>query len=313
MLSSVVRILNLDNSLSGQKKLLAEYHPQVIDLLDLGKQARLWLNPNTAHRFRKSLNPDLKNSITFLGSGDFHHLSSFLIEQFEEPLSVVIFDLHPDWDTGIPKFGCGSWVSRILEKKNVLKVILLGVSSGDISSFSIQTGNLKSLKNNRLEIFPYAHQPSRVFFQRVAENISLAQNKGLFFTDLYWQELKETNLKEFITQLIARLPSKQVYVSIDKDCLTCTHALTNWEEGHFALHELLTILQLVKEKLQIVGLDIVGDYSGGVFSNVMKNFFSQLDHPKNFTAKDKTQLQIDAVNERTNLELLKTLANGYSR
>ena len=313
MLSPCVRILNLDNSLSGHKQLLEQYHPQVIDLIDLGRQARLWLNQNTAHQFRKLLNPNLKNSITFLGSGDFHHLSSFLIEQFEEPLSVVIFDLHPDWDTGFPKLGCGSWVSRILEKKNVLKVILLGVSSGDISSFSIQTGNLKSFKNNRLEIFPYAHRPTRVFFKHVAQNISLAQKRGLFFTDLYWQELRMRNLKEFIAQIIGRLPSEQVYVSIDKDCLTKSHALTNWEEGFFQLDGLLTILQLIKEKLQIIGLDIVGDYSQPLFSSAIKNFFSRLDHPKNFTAKDKAQAQINAVNEKTNLELLKTLTNGYSR
>ena len=91
-----------------------------------------------------------KNRITFLGSGDFHHISSNLINQFNQPCSLIVFDYHPDWDILPPRKGCGSWVSEVLKNKNIKKIILIGVSSSDISTLNIQSANLASLKDNRV-------------------------------------------------------------------------------------------------------------------------------------------------------------------
>ncbi len=309
MLNSSIRILNFDDSVIKQQGLLSQYKAEIIDLKSVGRQARYWMDSKTKGFIDECIRHSAKDSATFLGSGDFHHISSLLIGQFKDPLSVIIFDHHPDWDTLPPKFGCGSWVSRILEKNNIAKVVLLGVSSDDISGFWIQAGNLASLKNDRLEIFPYTHQPSRVYLRDIPQNNSLILEKKYLSTVIRWQELKNRNLEEFFSQLINRLPAKKVYISIDKDCLKPDYALTNWEEGHFGIEELLMFLGMAKRKLDIAGVDITGDYSLPLVAGKMKAFFSRLDHPKDYAAKDKPEALINSVNQKTNLRILEVL-NG---
>ncbi len=302
-----VRILNFDSSLTEQHNLIQQFNPAITDLRQIGPRCRLWMNTAAAAEIRKALDPSLKSSVTFLGSGDFHHISSLLIRQFDEPISVIIFDYHPDWDILPPKFGCGSWVSRILEMPNVRKVILLGVSSEDISSSGMRTANLAALKEGRMEIYPYAHPPTKVFFRAVPENISFGLRRHLLYSSIIWQELKNKNLDDFFSQLIQRLPTRKAYVSIDKDCLSSGYSLTNWEEGCFSFYELLLLLGLIKEKLEIAGLDITGDYSSPCFANKIKAIFSKLDHPDDYSAKGKPQQTITSVNEKTNIMLLEKL------
>jgi arginase family enzyme len=308
LLNNQVRILNFDNSVTRQNDFIARFHPAIIELQKIAPAARLWLNKTTEKEIKSALAPELKNAVTFLGSGDFHHITSLLIEQFTEPVSVIVFDHHPDWDTLPPKTGCGSWVSRILKKPNVQQVILFGISSGDISTFNIQTGNLAALKDSRLEIYPYAHVATRVFLRQVPENRSLGLKKKIFHSNIYWQELQsKQDLAKFSRQSVANLETKQVYVSIDKDCLKSEYALTNWEEGFLELEELLTILKVIKEDTDIVGLDITGDYSEINIKSKIKSFCSRLDHPKNFSAKDKSPALIDSINAQTNIRMLELL------
>jgi len=308
MQSRPVRILDFDSSLTKQHNLIQRFNPSLIDLRAIGSHCRLWMNAATAAKIREYLDPSLKHSVTFLGSGDFHHISSLLISQFSEPISVIIFDHHPDWDILPPKYGCGSWVSRILEMPNIRKVILLGISSEDISSPGIRTGNLAALKENRLEIYPYSHPPTKVFLRAVPENISWEIHRRLLRSLIVWQELKNKNLNVFLPELIQRLPTRKVYVSIDKDCLTADYSLTNWEAGCLRLEELLFLLGLIKEKLEIAGLDITGEYSPEIFADKIKAAFSRLDHPKDYSAKAKPQETINSLNEKTNIAILEKLA-----
>ena len=118
MLNNSIRILNFDDSVVKQKKLLAAYKNEILDLKNLRSIARNWVNPKTRGLIENRIKDSAINSITFLGSGDFHHISEILISRFKEPLTVISFDFHPDWDTLPPRFGCGSWVSEVLKRKN---------------------------------------------------------------------------------------------------------------------------------------------------------------------------------------------------
>jgi arginase family enzyme len=304
MLAEQIRIINFDDSLLKQNNLIQRFHPLVTDLKRIGPSCRHWMNKMTAQEIKNSLDPALRNTITFIGSGDFHHISNLLIGQFQESLSVIVFDHHPDWEILPPRLSCGSWVSRILERDNVLKVILFGVSSDDISNFWIQTGNLTALRQNRLEIYPYSHKPTRVLLRDVPKNISLHIRERLF-----WQEIKNNNSVAFFSQIINRIPNKSVYISIDKDCLRAGYSLSNWEEGFFELNDLLAILKSIKEKFDIVGLDITGDYSSVQINGRIKSFFTKLDHPKDYTAKDMPEALVSSVNEQTNLKIIELLKN----
>jgi len=307
MLNKSIRILNFDDNVTKQKNLISRYKTEIIDLSDLGTKVRLWMNSKHKQVIQERIKGLDTNCVTFLDSGDFHHISHILISEFKEPLSLIIFDFHPDWDTQPPRFGCGSWVTQTLKNKNILKCLLIGVSSDDISTRCIQTGNLDALKDNRVEIYPYAHKPSLTFLKKVPENISINLEKGFLCNKIYWHELKAKNLTEFFQSLLKRIPTKQVYVSVDKDCLKKEYALTNWEEGLFSLEEFLSMLKIIKNNLDIAGMDIVGDYSEIFIAGRLKAIFSKIDHPKKVNADEYSESSINAVNEETNLKILEVL------
>ena len=307
MLSKVLRVLDFDESVARQTRLLKQNHSVVIDLKNIGPECRTWMSSRMGERIKSVLNPELKNAVTFLGSGDFHHVSSLLIEQFEEPINVILVDHHPDWDILPPRLGYGSWVTTALRRENIVKFILLGISSSDISTFSIQTGNLNALKNNRLEIYPLSHPPTKVFLRRVPENVSLRIEKKFLGTKIHWREIRGQNISDFLGGIISRLETKNTYLSIDKDCLKRAYALTNWEEGCLELNELLELVRLIKENLNIIGLDIIGEYSRPKTQGIIKQFYTQLDHPKDFSAAQADEDEITQINEDTNLKLLKAL------
>ncbi len=127
------------------------------------------------------------------------------------------------------------------------------------------------------------------------------------FYDLIDAIAKNKNLKDFFSSIISRLSEKNVYLSIDKDCLDNKSAITNWEEGKLSIEELLLMLKMIKENLNIVGLDITGDYSKVSVRGALKIFFSRLDHPKEVRAEKIPQEEITGINERANLKILENL------
>ena len=302
-----VRILDLDGSVCVQEDLIRSYQPAVIDLRDLGPACRLWLDARHAALLSSRLDPRAKNAVTLLGSGDFHHLSALLIEQFQQPLSVVVFDFHPDWNILPPRLGCGSWVSYLLRKEHIKKVVLLGVSSGDLDGMALLTGNLQALREDRLEIYTYAHQPSRPVFRDVPGNCSCVVLRRPWYNTIYWQELLNKNREEFVRQLVRRLPTQEVYVSIDKDCLTRAYALTNWEEGRLSLEDLSSMLTVMAQGAHIAGADIVGEYSPPRFDSALKGWCSRADHPKAYSARGLPAETVRGVNEKTNRAILSIL------
>ena len=307
MLAKELRILNFDDSITKQGGLLEAYPHRILDLRESGPAVRCWMDKSGRSIIADRICGSEKSAVTFLGSGDFHHISEVLISQFIDPLSVFVFDAHPDWDILPPRFGCGSWVSEVLKKKNVLKLVLLGVSSGDISSLSIHFGNRGALSGDRLEIYPSEHPPTRVFFRGVPENASLEVERVFFSRRIRWSELSKTGLADFFQGLLQRLPVKQAYISLDKDCLQGGFALTNWEEGKLPLEELLLLLGLIRDNLEIVGFDITGDYSPALTAGAIRKFASRLDHPRRVRALDCPESEVSSINEGTNRRILELL------
>jgi hypothetical protein len=305
MLDKVIRILNFDNSVIRQKQLLLQYPAKIIDLTGLAAGARLYASGSLRNKISRLI-PAEQNYPTFIGSGDFHHISEILTSRITQPASLVVFDFHPDWDGLPPRFGCGSWVAQALENNHISKCILVGMGSHDLGGLALQTAALNVLSGGRLEIYPYRHKPSRVYLKPVPENCSLRTQNNLFSTKITWSQLENTDLMQFTLELIKRLPTRKVYISIDKDCLKNDFALTNWEEGFLNLGQLLAMLKLLRENLEIIGLDVTGDYSVCP-SGKMKAIISKLDHPRGVAASRLPEESILLVNEKTNLAILKEL------
>jgi len=307
MLNKTVRILNFDNSIMQQPGIICRYPAQVVDFTALASSARLFMSGAVRKKIADCLNPQEKNHPTFLGSGDFHHISEVLTSQIEEQACLIVFDFHPDWDSLPPRFGCGSWVAQAMKNKNISKCVLIGMGSGDLSGFSLQAASLDALVDDRLEIYPFRRKPSRVYFRPIAENNSIIAKKGFLSSRIIWHELEKENLTEFMLNLTKRLPGQKAYISIDKDCLKSDFALTNWEEGLLSLNQLLTMLKPLRDNLDIIGLDITGDYSYPLVSNSLKAALSRLDHPKRVAADNCPKDLILKVNQQVNLRILKEM------
>ena len=307
MLDKGIRVLNFDNSIIAQRKLFSTYLAKVIDFRSLAHSARLFMSAAVRKKISDTFEPDGKNYPVFLGSGDFHHISEILISRIDQPASLVVFDFHSDWDTLPPRFACGSWVSQALKNKNINKCIIIGTGPQDLSFPALQTADLNALASGRLEIYPYRHKPSSIYFRHVAENQSITIQKGFFSDKIIWDQLENKDLAAFTLKLIKRLPTRRVYISIDKDCLKSDYALTNWEEGFLQLEQLLTMLRLIRENLDIISLDITGDYSVPRITNKIKAVISRLDHPKEPSIGNCSVDLISSVNEQANLLILQEI------
>jgi hypothetical protein len=290
MLSRQVRLLNFDDSVTRQPDFPAGAGAATVDLTALGPAARLWADRAQAAAIRRALDPALRNAITFLGSGDYHYVSALLLEQFEQPVTVVVFDHHPDWDRLPPRHGCGAWVSRALEQRNVAQVVLAGNASSDLAFPAILTGQWRAVRAGRILQLPFA-----------------APRRGPGpWTRIPWRELQGDPMGIF-RGVIEQLACRRVYVSIDKDCLAAPFALTNWEEGRLTLELLLSFLRTLREKCEIVGLDVTGEYSSGPIPGRWKSWCSGFDHPRDFSARGRSPEEIARVNGRTNQRIVELL------
>jgi hypothetical protein len=186
--------------------------------------------------------------------------------------------------------------------KNIQKTILLGPSSKDLSALGLATACLKSLKSEKLEIFPYDKKPSRTYFRYLKNTACFKTKRDIFGSTIFWSNLKEKSV-DFVRELIKRMPVDDVYISVDKDCLSHAYALTNWEEGLMSIGWLINALAVIKEEKNVVGMDITGEHSPIVIKSPIKRFLSSIDHPKQ-TAEEIEPSKIASVNEATNLKIL---------
>lgn len=63
----------------------------------------------------------------------------------------------------------------------------------------------------------------------------------------------------FIPFIINEITTPTVYISIDKDVLRPSDAVTNWDQGEMSIHHLLKILQMILEEKHVLGVDVCGE------------------------------------------------------
>ena len=104
-------IFDFDDSVTTQQILLQRYgsRTEIVDLHSQRSAARLWTRPAVYERLARE-NFSGQPYFSLLGSGDYHHFSLALIANQEGPLTVVLFDNHPDWMRPPHRYHCGTWV-----------------------------------------------------------------------------------------------------------------------------------------------------------------------------------------------------------
>jgi len=230
----------------------------------------------------------------FTGSGDFHHLSLFLLRRvlrsadITRPIDLIVCDNHPD-NMRYP-FGlhCGSWVSHAAALEGVRHVHVLGICSPDISLLHAWENRLAPFIRRKLT---YWSVNTRADWLRY---IGRGGSCRTFPT-------ADALIEAFLPTLGAAAGG--VYLSIDKDALSPDVVKTNWDQGVFATEHLQVLIKACRDA--VAGMDICGDVSEYVYASRLKRFLSRLDGQQSLTPEQARQWQ--AEQRSINILLLEML------
>jgi arginase family enzyme len=248
--------LNLDGAWPNEALRLP-----VRDARKWGPQLRFSAPPRLVKQFYREYETDLKMPFLLYGSGDFHYLTALRLRLVAEPIVLVSFDNHPDWDVRPPKWACGGWVNRALELSNVRRASIWGCGNFECWWPHQIFGNRRAERAGILQVHPWADD------RRLKDR----QRRGAIHRDT-WRERFERFAKS--------LAGESVYVTIDLDCLLVQEAVTNWESGRFTVADLRCALQTLREHSSIVGGDICGAYSPPHYARRKQRFAAEFDRPK---------------------------------
>ena len=164
------------------------------------------------------------NGIHFIDSGNYHYMTRLWLEKQQVPFRLLVFDNHTDMQP--PAFGgllsCGGWIVASLEELPLLQeVILVG--------------------------------PDEEAYTQVEPDL---QQKVLFLSREKLSTMTTEEKEGFFNNLSEDLP---LYVSVDKDVLCKGDASTTWSQGDMHLSELMSFLELVLERQNILGMDVCGE------------------------------------------------------
>ncbi len=231
-----------------------------LDARGWGARLRFSAPPRLVEKFYREFNSRLA-PFTLYGSGDLHYLSALWLRRLTQPVVLVSFDNHPDWDVRPPKWGCGGWINRALELAYIQHIAIWGCGNFECWWPHNFFANRRAEREGRLEVHPWADD--RPMKDR--------QRRGAILRD---------NWRDHFEMFVANLGTADVYVTIDLDCLRAEDALTNWENGRFTIVDLEWALGKLREQNRIIGGDICGAYSEPKYARWKQRFASEWDHPK---------------------------------
>ncbi|RGU31726.1 arginase [Ruminococcus sp. AF17-22AC] len=183
-----------------------------------------YCDAEASDRIRKEIQAFTGKGLHFIDSGNYHYMTRLWLEKLQIPFRLLVFDNHTDMQP--PAFGgllsCGGWIAASLEELPLLQeVILVG--------------------------------PDEDAYTQVEPDL---QQKVLFLSREKLSTMTTEEKEGFFNNLSEDLP---LYVSVDKDVLCKGDASTTWSQGDMHLSELMSFLELVLERQNILGMDVCGE------------------------------------------------------
>ena len=183
-----------------------------------------YCDAEASDRIRKEIQAFTGKGLHFIDSGNYHYMTRLWLEKLKIPFRLLVFDNHTDMQP--PAFGgllsCGGWIAVSLEELSLLQeVILVG--------------------------------PDEEAYTQVEPDL---QQKVLFLSREKLSTMTAEEKEGFFNNLSEDLP---LYVSVDKDVLCKGDASTTWSQGDMHLSELMSFLELVLERQNILGMDVCGE------------------------------------------------------
>lgn len=254
-MSSRALHLDLDGAWSSSELTL-----ETIDAAKWGPQLRFSAPPRIIEQFYSEINSRLSPFLLF-GSGDFHHLTALWLRRVQEPLILVSFDNHPDWDVRPPRWCCGGWLNRAMELRQVEHAAVWGCGNFECWWPGQIFGNRRAEREGILEVHPWADDRPPKDLERGGA-------------------ILRENWREYFARFVDDHRGANFYVTIDLDCLGADEAVTNWENGRFTMVDLVWALKKLGTAGRIIAGDICGAYSNPAYARWKQRFASEMDHPK---------------------------------
>lgn len=273
--------LNLDDAWDCEELGLTS-----IDARNWGPRLRFSAPAHEIERFARE-QPSRFPSFVVYGSGDFHHLTALWLRGLAGLTTLVSFDNHPDWDIRPPRWGCGSWINRALELPNVERISVWGCGNFECWWPARIFGNNLAEKTGRLELHPWANDRKGKERER----------RGAIL---------RADWREKFACFADSLGKRELYVTIDLDCLRAEEAATNWENGRFSVEDVRWALELLGRDGRIVAGDICGAWSPAVYARRKQRLAAEMDHPQ-LPPRDPAEMR--RVNRAALEQLLPILAH----
>ncbi len=299
-----VRVMDLDGSVSSQQRLLRSFRPEVIDMQPLGPSLRLACRWSRFFRFEQRLDRvidrDSPPAVHLLGSGDFHHLTLALLRRINQPFNLLVLDNHSDWAGGVPFLHCGTWLNHAAKLQNVRRIFHVGGDRNfdDWKRWLAPTGALQS---GKIVSLPAVRSFKSGFWKNLPHQPLRARPESMINAD---------RLEDVLWPYLDDLDRWPLYVTLDKNVLWLPESIANWEAGQLDLQEIREVLQffLKASSDELVGMDIVGDWSEVRTRSAMQHLIHRWSHPKKTIDANQALM----CNEHTNIALLNFLLSDPS-
>ena len=235
-----------------------------LDLRPWGPRLRFCAPDAEMETFLAEASPALRDTrFVVYGSGDFHHLSALWLRRAAggQPLTLVSFDNHPDWDIRPPKWCCGSWINRALDLPQVEQIAVWGCGNFEPWGWHRLWGNHRDVRSGRLAVRPWG------------EGRSAAEQARPHV-------IRRENWREHFERFAAGLAGRALYVTVDIDGLRAEDAVTNWENGRFHAEDVAWALGELSRRATIMAGDLCGARSEPAYARRGQRFVSETDHPE---------------------------------
>jgi hypothetical protein len=290
------RILDLDGGVVRQTQLVRRSRAQVFPLREWGSSLRLACSHGSFARFEKRLTQltgvrhDEEPICTFLGSGDFHHLSLALLRRLRGPFNLLVIDNHPDWMRGVPLLHCGTWLWHAAQLPGLQRIFHVG-GSVDFDNAYRWLAPWPLLRSGKIVVAPACQRFQGRWWQKI-DHRPLRQHPE--------RAAERGDIEAWLTPYRDDLAAWPLYVSLDKDVLTAADAVVNWDSGHLNVPEVLALLEAFVNAANeaVAGMDIVGDWSPIRVRGLLRRFLDWSEHPSLDIDADEARKCNEALNVR---------------
>jgi hypothetical protein len=239
---------------------------RTLDFRDWGPKVRYCSNSVALEKLIEQFPRDLPPFLLY-GSGDFHFLSGLFLRRAIDRLesggdvTLVSFDNHPDWDIRPPRWSCGGWINRALDLNSVRQVHVWGCGNFELEFPARLFANRTALRDGRLGVHPWAERYDK-WVQSTFECVT------------------RDNWRYSFERFALGLVKRNIYITVDMDCLAESEAVTNWENGLFTAADVAWAIGQLRGRASLIGGDLCGAFSKPRCTGPFRRFACWWDHPR---------------------------------